>query len=130
MALSRLPQTLRFLSAGAFGTLLYYVTFAGLTELLGVEYYILSAIVASVLNFVSNFVLQKIWTFGNKEMQSIRRQAGSYAALWVALFVANVGFLYILVEYVHLWYLTAQIIVTVGLSVISYFVTKRIFRNT
>ncbi len=128
LALPRWSQVLRFLSAGAVGTLLYYVTLYGLTEYLKV-WYVTSAIIAGILNYSSNFILQKVWTFQSKQLQGVHKEAGKYATLAAALFVLNVALLYALVEYAHLWYLAAQVIVTIVLTIISFFVTRWIFSH-
>lgn len=128
LALPHWSQVLRFLSAGAVGTLLYYITLYGLTEYLKV-WYVTSAVIAGVLNYSSNFVLQKLWTFQSKQMQGFHKEAGKYAALAATLFVLNVVLLYALVEYAHLWYLAAQVIVTIVLTIISFFVTRWIFSH-
>ncbi len=124
----QLSQVMRFLSAGGLGVLLYYLILYILTDVVGV-WYMVSAVIASIVNYSSNFVLQKFWTFENKETKNIHWQAGKYAAMMVSLFVANLLLLYVLVEYAHLWYLIAQVIVTILLTVISYLVSRRIFAN-
>lgn len=122
------PRVIRFLSAGGLGVLLYYLVLYILTELLGV-WYMASAVIASLINRTSNFVLQKYWTFQNKDTKNIRRQVSSYAVMAATLFVANLILLYALVEYVHIWYLGAQVLVTFVLTAASYLVTSRIFSN-
>ncbi|MFH1990495.1 MAG: GtrA family protein [Patescibacteria group bacterium] len=124
----QLSQILRFLSAGGPGVLLYYLILYILTDIAGV-WYMVSAVIASVVNHSLNFVFQKFWTFKNKDTKNIHRQAGKYALLVISLFIANLFLLYILVEYAHLWYLAAQVIVTILLTVISYLVSRRIFTN-
>ncbi len=119
-------RIIRFLSAGGLGVSLYYLILYTFTDLFGM-WYIASAIIASLVNWASNFVLQKYWTFQNKDARDIRWQAVSYAVMAAVLFVSNLLLLYALVEYVHIWYLGAQVIVTVVLTVASYFVTRRIF---
>ncbi len=126
--LSQLPQIRRFLSAGGVGVLLYYLILYFLTDVVGV-WYLASAVTASVVNYVSNFILQKFWTFENRGTRNIHEQAGKYAIMVAALFMANLLLLYLLVEYARLWYLAAQVIVTVFLTVISYSVSRRIFAS-
>jgi dolichol-phosphate mannosyltransferase len=128
LALPHWSQILRFLSAGAAGTLLYYITLYTLTEYAHV-WYVVSAIIAGVLNYTSNFMLQKLWTFESKQLQGVHKEAGKYATLAGALFVLNVALLYALVEYAHLWYLAAQVIVTIVLTIISFFATRWIFSH-
>lgn len=125
---SGMLRIMRFLSAGGLGVSLYYLVLYTFTDLFGM-WYIASAIIASLANWISNFVLQKYWTFHNKETRDIRRQAVSYAVMAAVLFVSNLLLLYALVEYAHIWYLGAQLIVTVALTVASYFVTSRIFSD-
>jgi putative flippase GtrA len=92
-------------------------------------WYMASASIASVVNYGAKFLLQKFWTFRDKDTRAIRRQAGKYAVLALSLFVANLALLHVLVEYGHLWYITAQVIVTVPLTIVSYLVSRRIFAN-
>jgi len=122
-------QVLRFLTSGSISVSAYYITFYCSTEFWGVHY-ILSSIIAGILLGILNFTLQKLWTFKNKEKKGVQRQAMQYFALLFSLFVLNTLFLYALVEYVHLWYILAQVISTVVLTIISYFVTRKIFVRT
>lgn len=126
--LSQLSQIMRFLSAGGVGVVLYYLILYFLTDMIGI-WYMASAVAASVVNYGSNFILQKFWTFNNKELRGLHKQAGKYAILAGSLFTANLFLLYALVEYARLWYLAAQIIVTTFLTIISYLVSRRIFAN-
>ena len=128
MLASQLSQVMRFLSAGGLGVLLYYLILYTLTDVVGV-WYMVSAVIASIVNCSSNFILQKFWTFENKDAKNIHWQAGKYAIMVASLFLANLFLLYVLVKYVHLWYLAAQVIITILLTVISYLVSRRIFAN-
>jgi dolichol-phosphate mannosyltransferase len=129
MALSpKLQQRLRFVSAGVPGVLLFYITLYTLTEVVGL-WYIGSAVIAAVINYTSNFLLQKFWTFKNKTTHNVRQQASKYLGLAITLHILNLLLLYSLVEYIHLWYLAAQAIVSAVLTVISYFASRRIFSN-
>ncbi len=119
-------QILKFIGAGGLGVLLYYLVLFILTDVAGL-WYMVSAAIASVVNFSSNFLLQKFWTFENKGTKNIHQQAGNDTLLTASLFVSNLLFLYVLVQYTHLWYLAAQVIITAALTVISYLVSRRIF---
>ena len=125
-SLHRFSQFVRFCSAGGVGVLLYYSILYTATELVG-KWYMVSAVMASVVNWTANFVLQKVWTFKNKETKDIFKQAFSYAKMAVMLSAANLVLLYALVEFMGFWYLAAQAVVTVILTLVSYFVTKGIF---
>ncbi|TSC81809.1 MAG: dolichol-phosphate mannosyltransferase [Parcubacteria group bacterium Gr01-1014_20] len=122
----RLPKLLRFLGAGSFGIFLYYLILYLLTDVMGL-WYMFSAVVASIVNYVSNFVLQKFWTFENKSRENILGQAGRYAIMFGGLFVANLTLLYVLVEYAHIHYFVAQVMITTLLTTVSYILSRQIF---
>ncbi|MDO8495300.1 MAG: GtrA family protein [bacterium] len=126
--MSRLLQIIRFGAAGATGVLLYYITIYVLTEWIGV-WYIASAVAAFVINSVSSFTLQKIWTFQDKSTQAVPRQLVQYFLAAAVFLIANTGLLFVLVEYFHVWYLAAQLVLTVLFSIVNYFVSQRIFSS-
>ena len=119
-------QIIRFLSAGGLGLALYYIALYVLTDVFKV-WYLLSATIASVLNYSFNFLIHKFWTFQNKDVLKIYQQAGKYLALVICIIITNLLLLYVLVEYIHLWYIAAQVIVTIFLTIISYYVSRKIW---
>jgi dolichol-phosphate mannosyltransferase len=116
----------RFISSGAIGVLLYYATLYALTEFMGV-WYLASAIAASLLNLSSNFILHKVWTFESMGFQNVHREAMKYGVMAALFIILNLVFLYALVEWGGLWYLAAQVLVTVVLTISSFFLSRRIF---
>lgn len=121
-------QLLRFGFSGGAGVVAGYITLFLLTEFAGL-WYIFSSIIANIINGGINFFLEKFWTFKNNDKRHIYKQAGFYTVLRLALFGADVGMLYMLVEYGHIHYLIAQIFVTIILSLISFLVCRKIFFN-
>ena len=125
---SRPRQVMRFYVAGAAGVIAYYAALYGLTEYLGV-WYVTSAVVGFTLNTGLNFTLQKFWTFQNKETHMVSRQLVRYVAMLVSLLIGNTVFLYRMVEYLQMWYIGAQVILTVVISILSFIISIRIFKN-
>lgn len=125
---SRLRQVVRFCVAGAAGVIAYYAALYGLTEYFGV-WYVISAVIGFILNTGLNFTLQKFWTFQNKETHMVRRQLVLYVAMTVSFLVGNTVFLYLMVEYLHMWYIGAQVILTAVISVLSFIISGKIFKN-
>ena len=105
---------------------LYYLVLYCLTEFIGI-WYPVSAAIGSVLSYISSFLFQKYWTFENKDKKEIPKQVLKYFVMSGGLLCANSLFLYLLVEYIHLKYLIAQIFITIILSIVSYLITKKIF---
>lgn len=125
---SRLGQAVRFCVAGAAGVITYYAALYGLTEYLGV-WYVASAVIGFVFNTGLNFTLQKFWTFQNKDTGLVRRQIVPYVAMTASFLVGNALLLYLMVQYLHMWYIGAQMILTVAISILSFIISSRIFKN-
>jgi len=121
-------EIMRFCIGGGMGLGVYYVALYVLTEFANL-WYPISAIIGSIFNYGISFLFQKYWTFKNKDSAMIPKQVTFYFLMSVSLTFANSILLYLLVEYANLKYLIAQVIITVILSVISYLVTKRIFKH-
>jgi dolichol-phosphate mannosyltransferase len=116
----------RFCIAGGVGVVAYYAILYGFTEYLGV-WYVASAIVAAIVNTASNFVLQKFWAFKDREMAVVGRQIVMYIIMSVLFVVGNALSLYLMVQCLHMWYIGAQMILTVVITVISFVISRRIF---
>ncbi|MEK7608676.1 MAG: GtrA family protein [Patescibacteria group bacterium] len=122
------PQFLRFIGAGSIGVVLYYLVLCALTDLMGV-WYIASAIAASIVNFTSNFLFHKKWTFRNESARETPRQALLFFSVSLLFVATNAVFMYALVEWAGLWYLAAQGIVTIVLTFIGFFTARWIFKS-
>lgn len=113
----------RYLIAGIIGattniTLLFIFTeYAGL-------HYLVSAGISFVLACSVGFTLQKFWTFRDQSVESIHMQAMGYFIISSVNFFLNIAMLYVLVEWVRLWYIFAQIIAS-GLMAVSSFLLYR-----
>ncbi|MCX6797887.1 MAG: GtrA family protein [Candidatus Falkowbacteria bacterium] len=119
-------KIVRFCQGGVVGVSLFYLTFYTLTKYVGL-WYLFSSIIAYVLNWLANFTIQKFWTFRNKNAQAIPKQLSLYFGVAILFLALNTGSLYVLVKYGHLAPLLAQLILTVLLSIASYFTTQKIF---
>ncbi len=128
MQTSRFKQAVRFCIAGAAGVIAYYAALYCLTEYLGV-WYVASAVIGFILNTGLNFTLQKFWTFQNKETHLVRRQLMLYSLMTVSFLIGNTLFLYLMVQYLHMWYIGAQMILTVVISILSFIFSGKIFKN-
>ena len=123
-------KLIRFGFSGAGAVLAYYVPYYLLTEMFGAKHYLMAAFAASVISSSVNFVLQKYWTFKNKEPGKAGVQAGRFIITSIVFTLTNSGLLYALVHWLHLNYMVAQMIVTVILSIASWFASSGwIFRE-
>ena len=101
-----------------------------MTEYAGV-WYVASAIIAFFAYYCVNFVSQKYWTFKNLDTEALNRQLAKFTLMASANWVINTSLLYVMVEYLHMWYMFAQAILTIVVSAIAYLCFKFwIFRSS
>jgi len=120
-------QTLRFILGGGVSVIVFYVLFVLLTEVFKVWYF-LSAFLAWIIYYTINFTVHKFWTFKNKDKQKLRHQLKQHLSMALINLCLNALMLYVSVEIIGLWYLTAQIIITFILTTINYVVSRKIFK--
>jgi putative flippase GtrA len=120
-------QFVRSVIAGGITTGVSIAVLYVLTEYVGFHY-LLSSSIAYLVALVTNFTLQKYWVYKD----SGRRIAGQftrYVGLVGINFVLNLTFLYVLTDWMGLWYIMSQFIVTGLLFVFNFFVGRKyIFR--
>ena len=94
-------------------------------------WYIYSAIIATSIALIVSFTLQKLWTFQNFSTKRVHVQFPMHATLALANIVLNAAFLFAFVEWLHLWYLAAQVVVGMLLACVNYTIYKKfIFHET
>lgn len=122
-------RPLRFLIAGGTAAAVNFSILYTLTEYAHV-WYLASAVVALSFGFITSFTLQKFWTFRNMPLTRVHVQASQHLMLSLANIAVNLVFLYVFVEYLHIWYMFAQGISAGMLATVNYFVYRsHIFRE-
>lgn len=117
---------LRFVVGSSLALVTYYTTLYISTEYLSI-WYLASSCLAGGTSFVINFTLQKYWTFRNHEIKAVPKQLAYYFLVKLVLFVINTALLFYLVEQVHIGYLMASLVLAVLYSIVSYYLTHKIF---
>ncbi len=115
----------KFITSGTTaGTVEFSLLFT-LTHYAGFHY-LLSSTLAFVVAVCVGFTLQKFWTFEDKSLSSIHRQAIQYLSLGLLNLSINAVLMLILVEKFHLWYMLAQF-VACGVMACSNFIIYNLF---
>jgi len=99
----------KFVASGSTAAAVEFSLLYVLKEYAGLHYLISSSI-AFCVAVVVGFTLQKFWTFENRELDRIQRQAIQYFALGLTNLGINAVLMYLLVENFHLWYMLAQVL--------------------
>ena len=94
-------------------------------------WYIYSAFIATGVALIVSFTLQKLWTFQNFSTDRVHVQFPMHATLALLNIALNAVMLFAFVEWLHLWYLAAQVVVGVLLACVNYTIYKKfIFHET
>jgi putative flippase GtrA len=124
--LVRVPQTVRYVISGGTGAVVNIGTLFVLTHFLGV-WYLLSSAIAFLAAFLVSFTLQRTWTFEHRTVDGLARHTSLYFIVAVANTFLNTAFVFGFVEYLHIWYIVAQVVSGVLIAIVSFFVYKKIF---
>ncbi len=119
---------LKYLIAGACATFTNLLVLFLLTGIFRI-YYLFSSIIAFLIAFLVSFFLQKFWTFQNKDKKKIKKQAFLYLLVLGINLILNTLMMYIFVELFSFNYLLAQIIISLILALLSFFLYRIIFRE-
>ena len=74
--------------------------------------------------FCASFVFQKFWAFEDISTDRVHTQASLYFIVAVINFFLNLGFMYVLVEILNVWYILAKILVAGSIACGSFFLYK------
>jgi putative flippase GtrA len=122
-------QIFKFLIAGGFAFVVNIIVLYVLTDILRI-YYLISTVMAFLAAFNVSFFLQKSWTFGDNSRDNLHVQIPLYLGMQVANLVLNTGLMYVFVEYLHIWYVLSQVIITAVLAVVVFIVNKKYIFKT
>ncbi|MBU5575065.1 MAG: glycosyltransferase family 2 protein [Candidatus Aenigmatarchaeota archaeon] len=115
-----IKKFVKFCIVGAFGTLLNIAVLYVLTEKLYI-FYMISAVFAFVVALTSNFILNKIWTFGEKLSERTLYKYSKFFIISILALFVNLIVLYILVEYFQIWYIFSQVLAILISSIVNFF---------
>lgn len=101
---------------------------AGVTDLIFLYFFhqvlgrdiIISTSLAFIISFIISFGGQKLWTFRNYSQNKLPRQLILYIANAFFCLALNGLAMHYLVNSLELWYLLAQVIVSLSLAVINF----------
>lgn len=115
----------RYLIAGTIGAITNIGGLFILTEYVGLHY-LISAGISFIVACGVGFTLQKFWTFRERSIEDIHIQAAGFLIISIINFFLNIALLYVLVEYVHIWYIFAQVIASGLIAVSSFLLYRRV----
>jgi len=118
-------KVIKYIISGGTAAIVNLASLFVLTNFFGV-WYLLSAVFAFVLAFLVSYLMQKFWTFGDKQTDKIMTQAPIFFVVQVFNLIVNIVLLYMFVEFFDLYYLLGQILAGGLIAVYSFFIYKLI----
>ncbi len=104
-------QFIRFSCSGSIATLVDITGLYILTEYLGV-WYLISSVFSFLIGSLTHFTISRYWVFQNQE-KTFWRQYRSFFLIHLGGLTINTVGLYVLVEYAHIYYIIAKLMVVV-----------------
>jgi len=95
----------------------------------GHVWYLLSSVISFLISFGVSFSLQKFWTFKDHNKENIHKQGSVYLLVTLTNLGINILLMYMLVQYIGLHYIIAQIITGGLIAIASYFVYGKLIFN-
>lgn len=89
-------------------------------------YYLYAAIVASVIAFCVSLLLHKFWTFEDFSRHDMHIQIGKYMITSLFGLGLNTLFLYIAVDFFHLYVYIGQIVAGASVACITFFISRNL----
>ncbi len=114
-------QVVRYLIAGGTAAATDIILLYVFTSLLHI-WYLISTVLAFLIAFIVSFLLQKYWTFADGANAAWKSQALKYLVITSTNLGLNTLLMYFSVDYLHIHYLFAQIIVSGLIAIESYFI--------
>ena len=118
----------RFFTVGASGLVVNYVASFLLSSLVPNIWYIHATLFGIILSITSNFLLNKIWTFEDRDFspRHFLRQYVLFLALCTLGAVIQLSLVYLFVEYSHIQYAVSLIMAVAIASLSNFLLNKKI----
>jgi dolichol-phosphate mannosyltransferase len=118
----------RFFTVGASGLIVNYTASFLLTTIMPSIWYIHATLIGIILSITSNFLLNKIWTFEDRDFspKHFFRQYSLFMALCTLGAVIQLSLVYLFVEYSHIQYAVSLIAAVAIASLSNFLLNKKI----
>jgi len=118
----------RFFTVGASGLAVNYVVSYLLSNLVPNIWYIQATLVGILVSISSNFILNKIWTFEDRDfsLRHFFRQYSLFLALCSLGAIVQLSLVFVFVEYSHTPYAVSLIIAVIIASFSNFLLNKKI----
>jgi len=114
-----MPRWVRFALSGITTAIIQLAVLYLLADILLIHYLVAST-VAFVIAIVTNFILQKHWTFEDKGRDGMASKFAIFCSIAVGNLALNTVGMYLLVDVLGVWHMLAQCVMMSVLAVMNY----------
>lgn len=114
---------LRYLVAGITGASTQIGLLYVFTDILHF-WYLYSSVFSFLAAIIVSFLLQKFWTFADNKTEQMQNQFFKYIGVAIFGLLINTLSMFVLVDFLDLWYILAQIITGAFIAVINFLMYK------
>lgn len=104
-------QFIKFAVVGVINTLLHLAILYVLVEYFSI-YYVLASFIAFLIAVTNSFILNTIWTFNTNIRIDTKSKYIKFFVISSLALIINLSLLYLITEYLHIWYIASQISAT------------------
>jgi len=118
-----LAEFIKFGIVGAINTAIHIAVLYILVEYFSV-YYILASFLAFLVAVTHSFILNTLWTFKKNIRQETAFRYSKFFAISAIAAIINLSLLYLITEFLGIWYIASQLIATAFSLLINYIGNK------
>lgn len=90
------------------------------------EWYLLVSLTVDIVNISLGFAMKKFWVFKGEQTKKTPKQILLSIIIFFMFLIINASFMYLFIEHLKIQFIIAKIISAIILSIISYFLNKKI----
>lgn len=120
-------QLFRYFIVGGLATVVDWVSFY-ILAIIFIANYQIALIVAFILGSITNYILNRVFTFHSKS-KKIAGQASVHLAISAISLLLNIALMYLLVSHLALEKMPSRVVVTLIMLIINFFMHKHITFN-
>ncbi len=113
---------IRFSISGGIATAIDIFFLYLFTDIVGI-WYLISAVLSFIIGSAIHYLISRYWVFKSDNTKRTKEFL-SFFLIHTGNLIISITLLYLLVEYIHLWYILAKIL-TVAITVFTNFVLQK-----
>lgn len=121
-------KVLKYIFSGGMAAFVNLSILFVLTDLFNF-WYLFSTTIAYIFAFGVSFCFQKFWTFKDASVEKLHSQITLYLTIGFINLGINAVFMYVLVDWIHIWYFLAQIIASGTIAILTFYIYQNVIFN-